>query len=79
MSDHGSRLGTRTTDNKATFSAVVSTMGHREPVGAAHADGGGLIGDPGNSKVRRGSAAAALQQSGPALLHMLNPGLLLLA
>lgn len=79
VSDHRSRLGTRTTDHKATFSAVVSTMGHGEPVGAAHADGGGLIGDPGNSEVWRGSATAALQQSGPALLYVLNPGLLLLA
>ncbi len=78
MSDHHLALGARRTHHKATFPAVVSTQGYGELVGAAHADSWVLVRDPGNSEGRPGSAVTSLQQSGPAVLHVFNPGCLLL-
>lgn len=77
VSDHRSLLGTRTADHKATFSAVVSTLGHGELVGAAHADGRGLVWDPGNSKGGSRLEVVILQQFGPAVLNVFNPSSLL--
>lgn len=67
VSDHRSLLGARAADHEAAFSAVVSALGHAELAGAAHADGGGLVGDPGDGKGGAGPAAAALQQPVPAV------------
>lgn len=77
VSNHRSLLGARTTDHEAALPAVVPTLGHAELVRAAHADGRGLVRDPGDGEGGPGSAAAALQQSGPAILYVLYPGSLL--
>ncbi len=60
---HCPLLGAGIADQKATFSAVVSTSGLCEVVEAAHAFEGGLVWDPGNSKGGTRLAAAFLQQS----------------
>lgn len=76
--DHRSALGARPADQVAAAPAVVSTMGHRELEGAAHARVGGVIRDPGDGKVGPEDVVAALQKFGLTVCHVLNPGLLLL-
>ena len=78
MSNYCSFLGAWAADHKATFPAVVSALGHSELVVTAHADGSRLVGDPGDSESRTRSAVATLQQPEPTVLHMLDPGSLLL-
>lgn len=78
VSDHYSLLGARTADHRATFSAVVSTLGHRELVRAAHADCRGLAGDAGSGEDGHDSGTAGLQQFGLAVHYVFYPGLLLL-
>lgn len=73
--DHRSLLGARAADHAAALAAAVPTLGHAELVGAARADGRGLVREPGPRSV---AAALALQQFGAALLHVLYPGPLLL-
>lgn len=78
VSDHGSLLGARAADHEAAFPAVVSTLRQGELFGAAHADRGRPVGDPGVGEVGPGPADAAPQQTGPAFLDVLDPGALLL-
>lgn len=74
--DDRSLPGARAAHQEAAFSAVVSAVGPGELAGAAHADGGGLVWDPGIGKVQ--PPVTALRHSALALLDVLDPGSLLL-
>lgn len=75
---HHSLFGAGTADQKATFSAVVTTFGGCEVCETAQTFGSSFVWDPGDSEGGTGLKGTALQQARPAVFDVLDPGPLLL-